>query len=142
MPKDKSNILILCTANSCRSQMSEGIARQLFGDQYNVYSAGSKPSFVHPKAIAVMKEINIDISTHHSKSIQDLDHLDFDVVMTVCGHADDNCPVFQGSYQRVFWPFEDPASADHLPDADAMDVFRNVRDQILTKFKQEWHLVV
>ena len=92
----KEKVLFLCTHNSVRSQMAEGLLRAYYGDKYEVYSAGTHPTFVHPKAIEVMKEINIDISKQYSKSIEDLPEKYFDYVVTVCNHAREACPFFPG----------------------------------------------
>jgi arsenate reductase (thioredoxin) len=127
----KPKLLILCTGNSCRSQMAEGLARDLFGADCDVYSAGTKPSFVHPKAIEAMKEIGIDISEHHSTSVTDYLNFDFKVVITVCDNAKEGCPVFIGNQTMLHWAFEDPAECPDL------SKFREVRDQINSKFKNE-----
>ncbi|HPJ40165.1 MAG TPA: arsenate reductase ArsC, partial [Spirochaetota bacterium] len=92
----KINVLFLCTGNSCRSQMSEGLARHLKGDVIEAYSAGTAPKTLDPRAVMVMKEIGIDISSHYSKHVDDLGTVEFDYVVTVCGHANENCPFFPG----------------------------------------------
>lgn len=124
------NVLILCTGNSCRSQMAEGIARYLYGDRCNVFSAGTKPSYVNPTAIEVMKEIGIDISHHTSKSVREFKDHSFDVVITVCDSAKETCPVVFGQSKTLHWSFEDPVHA-------GIETFRMVRDQIFTKFKND-----
>ena len=106
--------------------MAEGLLRHEAGDQLEVFSAGTKPSQVRPEAIAVMREIGIDISGHHSKSVDAFKDQEFDTVITVCDNAKESCPVFPGNTQRLHWPFEDPAS---------VAAFRKVRDQIHTKIK-------
>ncbi len=126
----KKKVLILCTGNSCRSQMGEGIARHLHGDQFEIMSAGTHPSFVHPIAIEAMKEIGIDISGHRSKSVNEFLEQPIDYVITVCGNADQRCPTFPGKSTRVHWAFEDP---EHN-----IDAFRVVRDQIFNKFRDDW----
>src|SRR5580698_9492786 len=115
----KKRILILCTGNSARSQMAEGLWRHEAGDRWEVSSAGTKPSKVRPEAIAVMREIGI--ASHRSKSVDEFAGQEFDYVITVCDHANEICPVFPGKTQRLHWPFEDP-----IDEAS----FRKVRDQI------------
>ena len=106
---DKPSILILCTGNSCRSHMAEGILRQAAGDFIDVQSAGSNPAgYVHPKAIEVMKEIGIDISTHTSKHMNEFLDREVDTVIAVCGNADQACPMFPGQVNRYHWGFDDP----------------------------------
>ena len=131
----KLKILFLCTGNSCRSQMAEGFARHYGGDRFEVYSAGISPSGVNPKAVAVMKEVGIDISAQTSKAIDKnlLDQADF--IITLCGDARESCPVVPGKVQKRHWALEDPARAEGTED-EIMDNFRAVRDQI-SKFVQE-----
>jgi arsenate reductase len=129
----KQKALILCTGNSCRSQLAEGIARHLFSDQFDVFSAGTHPSSVHPLAIYAMQEIGIDISSHRSKSVNEFCDMPMDVVITVCGHADQRCPWFPGRPKRVHWAFDDPVKGE-----GGIDRFRQVRDAIMQKFKTEW----
>ena len=133
-PTSKPLVLILCTGNSCRSHMAEGILRAAAGDILEVHSAGSQPSgFVHPKAITALAEIGIDISSHTSKSMNDfLDH-DIETVITVCGNADQACPVFPGPVHRHHWPFDDPAHATGTEE-EILAEFRRVRDEIQTAF--------
>ena len=121
---NKKSVLILCTGNSARSQMAEGLWRHEAGDRFDVYSAGTKPSRVRSEAIAAMKEIGIDISGHRSKSVDEFSGREFDYVITVCDHANEICPVFPGKTKRLHWPFEDPADEAS---------FRKVRDQIRTR---------
>src|SRR3970040_2008252 len=110
--KVKPTILILCTGNSCRSHLAEGILRAAAGDLLDVYSAGSKPAgYVHPLAIQVMKEIRIDISAHRSKHMNDFLKQDIETVITVCGNADQACPMFPGQLNRHHWGVDDPAHA-------------------------------
>lgn len=120
-------ILFLCVANSARSQMAEGLARQILGPDYIIQSAGSKPSYVHPLAIQVLAESGIDISSHHSKSVQDIDLNAIDYVITLC--AEEVCPVISRSVQRMHWPLPDPAAAAES-EAVQLQNFRNIRDQI------------
>ena len=110
--KVKPTILILCTGNSCRSHVAEGILRATAGDILDVQSAGSKPvGYVHPLAIQVMKEIGIDISTHRSKHMDEFLKQPIETVITVCGNADQACPMFPGQVNRYHWGFDDPAHA-------------------------------
>ena len=130
----KPTILILCTGNSCRSHLAEGILHQAAGDILNVVSAGSKPAgYVHPLAIAAMKEIGIDISGHRSKSWDEFKNEPIETVITVCGNADAACPIFPGQMNRHHWPFEDPAHATGT-DEEKLVVFRRVRDEIRRTF--------
>src|SRR5271163_1046566 len=111
-PMNKPSVLILCTGNSCRSHLAEGILRRAAGDLFDVYSAGSKPAgYVHPKAVEVMQEIGIDISGHASKHLNEFLDKKIDTVITVCGNADQVCPMFPGQVNRYHWGFEDPAHA-------------------------------
>jgi arsenate reductase (thioredoxin) len=130
MPKQK--LLVLCTGNSARSQMAEGLLRRAAGDRFEVYSAGTKPTRVRPEAIAVMAEIGIDISGHRSKSVDEFAGQDLDCVITVCDNARETCPVFPAKAQRLHWPFEDPAAVEGS-DNRRMAAFRAVRDQIREK---------
>jgi arsenate reductase (thioredoxin) len=122
-------VLILCTGNSCRSQMAEGLFRHLAGSTYKSHSAGTHPSTVNPLAINVMSEIGIDISHHRSKSINEFLGKPFDLVITVCDNAKESCPFFPGATKRLHWPFDDPAEAVG-PEAERMKVFERVRDEI------------
>ncbi|MEQ1606572.1 MAG: arsenate reductase ArsC [Pyrinomonadaceae bacterium] len=128
----KEKVLILCTGNSARSQMAEGLLRAIAGDWIEVESAGTVASFVRPQAIAVMAEIGIDISGHRSKSLDEFLGTPFDYVITVCDHAGANCPVFPGPAKRIHWSFDDPAEAEGSDD-DVLAVFRRVRDEIRDK---------
>lgn len=125
----KKKVLILCTGNSARSQMAEGLLRHDAGDRFMVESAGTKPSQVRPEAIAVMKELGIDISRHRSKSVDDFADREFDYVLTVCDNAKESCPVFPGHANRQHRNFEDPAAAEGSETA-RLAVFRRVRDEI------------
>src|SRR6478736_6681880 len=108
----KPTVLILCTGNSCRSHLAEGILRKAAGELINVQSAGSKPAgYVHPLAIKVMAEIDIDIAEHRSKHLDEFLQSDVETVITVCGNADQACPVFPGQLNRHHWGFDDPAHA-------------------------------
>ena len=125
----KQRVLILCTANSARSQMAEGLLRHDAGDNFEVESAGSRASFVRPEAIAVMGEIGIDISSQKSKDVQEFAGQRFDVVLTVCDKAKESCPVFIGPAVRVHQSFEDPAGVEGSRD-ERLAAFRRVRDQL------------
>lgn len=123
-------ILILCTGNSCRSQMAEALLRRAAGDALRVASAGSKPSgYVHPLSIRAMDEIGIDLADARSKSLEEFLDQDVETVITVCGNADQACPTFPGQARRYHWPFDDPAHAEGDEEAQ-MAVFRRVRDEI------------
>jgi arsenate reductase len=131
----KPNVLILCTGNSCRSHMGEGILRAAAGDLIEVHSAGSDPSgYVHPKAIAALAEIGIDISGHESKHMDTFLDRDIATVITVCGNADQACPTVPGQVNRHHWGFIAPAHAEGSED-EVMAVFRSVRDQIKLVFE-------
>jgi arsenate reductase (thioredoxin) len=135
MQKVKPTVLILCTGNSCRSHLAEGILHAAAGDTLNVQSAGSKPAgYVHPLAIQVMKEIGIDISAHRSKHMNDFLQLPVETVITVCGNADQACPMFPGQVNRHHWGFYDPAHATGT-DEEKLAVFRKVRDEIKMVFE-------
>jgi len=127
-------ILILCTGNSCRSHMAEGILRAEAGDLFEVSSAGSKPAgYVHPTAIEVMKELDIDLTGHESKSLEPFLDSGIDTVITVCDNANESCPVFPGAKHRHHWGFEDPPKAVR-PDETEIDAFRRIRDEIRKVF--------
>tara|TARA_A100001037_G_scaffold301006_1_gene329625 strand:- start:102 stop:533 length:432 start_codon:yes stop_codon:yes gene_type:complete len=131
----KPKVLILCTGNSCRSHMAEGILRNAASELIEVASAGSNPSgYVHPKAITVLDEIGIDISSHTSKHMNDFLDQDIHTVITVCGNADQECPTYPGQFNRHHWGFEDPAHAEGSED-EVMEVFRKVRNEIKLVFE-------
>jgi arsenate reductase len=128
-------ILVLCTGNSCRSHLAEGILRAALGDRYRVASAGSKPAgYVHPLAIRALDEIGLDISAHHSKHLDEFLDQDVETVITVCGNADQVCPMFPGQMNRHHFPFDDPAHAEGTED-EQMAMFRRVRDEIRVVFE-------
>lgn len=130
----KPTLLVLCTGNSCRSHLGEGLLRAAAGDIFEVVSAGSKPAgYVHPMAIEAMREIGIDISGHTSKHMREFLDREIETVITVCGNADQACPVFPGQLNRHHWPFEDPAHAVGTEE-EKMAVFRRVRDEIRQRF--------
>lgn len=124
--KTKKRVLFLCTGNSARSQMAEGILRSLAGDEYDVVSAGTTPKGVHPRTVEVMKEAGIDISTHTSRDLTQFLGQTFDYVITVCDRARQQCPIFPGS-TPIHWGFDDPAEADT---PRQLETFRRVRDEI------------
>jgi len=125
-------VLILCTGNSCRSQMAEALWSTLGGENWCCSSAGSKPSgYVHPLAMRAMAELDIDISDYRSKSLQEFQKQSFDVVVTVCGNAREACPVFPGDGVSLHWPFDDPADATGTEE-EQLVMFRRVRDEIKT----------
>jgi arsenate reductase len=128
----KLKVLFLCTGNSCRSQMAEGWARHLKSNAIEAWSAGIETHGMNPHAVAVMKEAGVDISGQHSKTPADIGPVEFDYVVTVCGHADENCPVFPGKTKVVHVGFEDPPKlTKHLPDGEEkLAVYRRVRDEI------------
>lgn len=130
----KPKLLVLCTGNSARSQMAEGLFRQAVGDRIEVFSAGTKPSLVRPEAIAVMAELGIDLSGHRSKSVEEFLGQDFRYVVTVCDNARESCPVFPSQTERVHWSFEDPAAVTGSQ-AEREAAFRSVRDQIAVKVR-------
>ncbi len=125
----KLRVLVLCTGNSCRSQMAEGFFRYLGRERVDVFSAGLSPKGVHPLAIKVMAEIGIDISKQTSNNLDEYLSLKFDYLITVCDNAAANCPVFPGEGRRLHWPFDDPASATGTEE-EILAEFRRIRDQI------------
>jgi arsenate reductase len=135
MANDNPTVLILCTGNSCRSHLAEGVLRAAAGEILAVASAGSKPAgYVHPLAIRVMLEIGIDISAHVSKHMNDFLTAKVETVITVCGKADQACPRFPGQVNRHHWPFDDPAHATGTEE-EQLAVFRRVRDEIRRTFE-------
>lgn len=135
MNDDKKGILFLCVANSARSQMAEGLARMLFGDRIAVKSAGSKPSQVNPYAIEVMRELGVDLGSHHSKSVEAIDPATVGTVITLC--AEEVCPVFLGEALRLHWPVADPASEDpSLSREEMLTRFRKARDAIRERLER------
>ena len=126
-------VLILCTGNSARSQMAEGLLRQDGGEAFEVESAGVKPSNVRPEAIQAMREIGIDISGHRSKSVDEFAGQAFDYVITVCDNAKETCPIFPGKTTRIHHSFEDPPAPSTRDADETLAIFRRVRDEI-----REW----
>ena len=133
---NKQRVLILCTGNSARSQMAEGLLRNDAGDRFETFSAGVEPSYVRPLAIQAMRELGIDISNQRSKSVDEFSGEEFDYVITVCDNANEHCPVFPGKTKRIHWSFEDPAAATG-DEAARLAVFRRVRDLIRRRLS-EW----
>lgn len=132
---DKERVLILCTGNSARSQMAEGILRDIAGDRFEVESAGTAPSRVRPEAIEAMSEIGIDISSYRSKSVDEFSSQPFDQIITVCDNAKENCPVFPGRANRIHWSFEDPAAVKGT-ETEQLDAFRRIRDEIRERLRR------
>ena len=128
-------VIFICTGNACRSQMAEGFLNYYKGNKYEVYSAGTNPTRVHPAAIKVMSELKIDISNHTSDHMNDFLHKGIDIVITVCDDANRKCPVFPGSQKSIHWSIKDPfinwSDEDHL-----LEPYRNARDIILNKIKE------
>ena len=131
----KKRVLLLCTANSCRSQMAEGFLRHFGSDKFEVFSAGSVPSSVNPVAIEVMREAGVDISGHRSKHLDEFKGKPIDYVITVCDNAQKACPVFLGKAKKFHWPFPDPPHAQAVDEA-VKDEFRRVRDMIRERFRR------
>lgn len=127
MPKPR--VLILCTGNSARSQMAEGLLRARGGGRFEVHSAGTRPGFVRPEAIAAMAELGIDIRGHRSKHVDEFAGVAFEFVITVCDNAREVCPVFPAGTARIHWSFEDPAAVEG-DDGTRLAAFRAIRDQI------------
>jgi arsenate reductase len=127
----KPRILILCTGNSARSQMAEGLLRHEAGDRFEVYSAGTNPKPVRPEAVAVMRELGIDISHQRSKHVNEFAGQSFDYVLTVCDHAKEHCPIFPAATRMIHRDFPDPAALN-APEAERLVRFRRVRDELRT----------
>ena len=125
----KPKVLFVCTQNSCRSQMAEGLLRHDARDLFEVFSAGTKPSQVRPEAIAMMRELGIDISGHRSKSVEEFTGQHFDYVITVCDNAQESCPVFPALTTRIHWSIEDPAAVEGS-EAQRFEAFRRIRDEL------------
>lgn len=131
----KTKVLILCTGNSCRSQMAEGFLKHYGSDKFEVHSAGTKPSRVNETAIKVMKESGIDISSHRSKNASEFLGQHFHYIITVCDNAKESCPIFPGNSIRLHWPFPDPPHEKEITE-EVLNEFRKVRDLIKDKFKR------
>jgi arsenate reductase len=124
---NKKRVLILCTGNSARSQIAEGLLRAKAGDRFEVFSAGTRPVGLNPNAVAAMRAVGIDISHHRSKSVDEFAGQQFDYVITVCDNAKESCPIFPGEGQRIHHSFEDPAA---VSEQQQLEAFRQVRDDI------------
>ncbi|HBY56293.1 MAG TPA: arsenate reductase [Candidatus Atribacteria bacterium] len=129
MVVSKKGILFLCSGNSCRSQMAEGLARKMLPKDKKIFSAGLEPKGIHPMAIKVMHEIGIDISSQKSKSLSDIPINEIDMVVTLCGDAAERCPIFPRKVKRIHWAIEDPAKAQGSEE-EVVQAFRKVRDKI------------
>ena len=136
----EKRVLFICTHNSARSQMAEGLMNALPGNQYEAFSAGTEPSQVNPYAIKSMSEINIDISSNHSKNIHEFDGMEFDYIITVCDNAKERCPVFLGGGKHIHKGFVDPSHAQGSDDQKLM-AFRIVRDEIRDWIKKNFQSV-
>lgn len=123
------NVLVLCTGNSCRSQMAHGYLQQIFGEHAKVYSAGVEAHGVNPKSIIVMQEDGVDISTHTSNVMEDYTEIPFEYVITVCDNAKERCPVYLGAAERIHQTFKDPHNAEGTEE-EVLDVYREVRNNI------------
>lgn len=135
MTTKKERVLILCTGNSARSQLAEGLLRHESGDRFEVFSAGVSPTRVRPEAIEVMREIGVDISGQRSKSVEEFAGRHFDYVITVCDNAREQCPVFPSETARIHWSFEDPVAAAG-DEAARLAVFRRVREEIGARLRE------
>ena len=129
----RQRVLFLCTGNSARSQMAEGLLRHIAGDQFEVFSAGTRPAGLNPNAVTAMAEIGIDIAGSRSKSADEFSGQQFEYVFTVCDNAKESCPIFPGGGRRLHQSFEDPAAA---PADQQLEVFRKVRDQIADRLRE------
>ena len=133
MPKKR--VLILCTGNSARSQMAEGLLRHDAGDRFDVFSAGTRPTQVRPEAIAVMQELAIDISSQRSKSVDEFSGQRFDYVVTVCDNAKKSCPTFHQNTKQIHWSFDDPAAVEGSYEK-RLEAFRRVRDELRARLRE------
>ena len=127
---NRKKVLILCTGNSARSQMAEGLLRHMAGSQFEVSSAGTRPGGLRPEAVRAMREIGIDISGHRSKPVDEFTGQSFDIVITVCDQAKKSCPVFPAGTQRIHWSVEDPPAPDVGLDEERMEAFRRARETL------------
>lgn len=126
---DRKKVIFICTGNSCRSQMAEGLLKDMAGDRFDVFSAGTHPSRVHPNAMAVMDEIGIDISGHTSDGIEQYLDQGMNTVITVCDHANQSCPTFPGDVERIHWSIQDPFAGWNL-DFNQLNNFRKTREDL------------
>lgn len=131
-PKSKKRVLFICKHNSARSQMAEGLLKSLYGENFDVYSAGSNPGSLNPYAVKVLGEVGIEISHNRSKSLKEFEGFEFDYVVTVCGGEGETCPFFHGGKTYLHESFEDPSAVDGT-DHEKTDAFRKIRDAI-----KEW----
>jgi arsenate reductase len=134
-PLRKRGVLFLCTGNSCRSQMAEGLLRHMAGARFEVFSAGTRPAGLNPDSVRAMQEVGIDIAGHRSKCVDEYAGRDFDFIITVCDSARQSCPVFPSAAARLHWDLEDPAAARGSDD-ERMHVFRSVRDEIAGRIRE------
>ena len=130
---ERRQVLFLCTGNSARSQMAEGLLRHLADDRFEVFSAGVDPSFVRPQAIAAMNEIGIDVSRHRSKSVDEFLDEELDYVITVCDHASQRCPIFPGDVTRIHWSIDDPVAVGS--EEAQLEAFRRARDELQQRIR-------
>lgn len=130
----KQKVLFLCTGNSCRSQIGEGLLRHLAGDRYDVFSAGVEPSRVHPMSILVMQEIDIDISAQSSDDVKDYLDVGIDILISVCDHAAATCPTFPGDVRRIHWSIKDPFHGWDI-DANKLPDYRATRDDLMKRIQ-------
>ncbi len=130
----KKKLLFLCTGNSCRSQMAEGLLRHWAGDRFEVLSAGTDPQAVHPLAVEIMGEIGVDISGHSSKSVKKFLDREFDYIITVCDRANETCPLFPGRAKRIHWNLKDPAQAEGN-ETEKLKAFRQVREELISRIE-------
>lgn len=135
---DRKRVLILCTGNSARSQMAEGLLREMGGNRFEVESAGVNPSRVRPEAVEAMREVGIDISGHRSKSADEFTGREFDYIITVCDNARETCPFFPGHAERIHRSFEDPPAPGAADDDSTMAIFRRVREEIREWLREEF----
>ncbi len=133
---EKRKILILCTGNSARSQMAEGLLKHIVQDEYEVYSAGTKPSIVRPEAIKVLAEIGIDIKHNRSKSVDEFANQEIDYILTVCDNAKETCPYFPAKTKIIHHSFDDPPAIGETDEETALQIFRRVRDEIEKYLRQ------
>ena len=131
----KKSVLVLCTGNSARSQMAEGLLRHFAGGAVEVYSAGTKPVGVNPLAVEAMREVNIDIAAQRSKSVSEFANQNFDTVITVCDSAAEQCPIFPGAPQRMHWSLPDPAAVAGTH-TERLQAFRQVREALTAHLRQ------
>ena len=131
---DKKKVIFICTGNACRSQMAEGLLRHMAGEKFEVYSAGSHPSRLHPASVAVMAEWNIDITHHTSEPINDYLETGIDIVITVCDNAKQICPTFPGNVKRIHWGLDDPYHGWGAEPEDLLP-YREIRDELKDRIK-------